>query len=90
MSTERQWVGTGHQQFVAEPPDRVPEFDPRSGDHLWVVLTMYRIDPSGFADASRTPMLDTENLLTVQGPGCYFCEEPYTPRLASRRCKGEP
>jgi hypothetical protein len=36
------------------------------------------------------PMLDQENLLTIVGPGCFYCEQPWSPRLARRRCPGEP
>ena len=35
-------------------------------------------------------MLDVENLLTVEGPGCYVCEEQYSPELAVRPCTGDP
>jgi hypothetical protein len=88
--TSRKWTGTGHQVLIEQPPDRVPDYDPRSGDHLWMVLTMYQVDPAAFLDPTRTPILDQKNLLTVQGPGCFHCEQPYTQRLASRRCPGEP
>jgi hypothetical protein len=79
------WRSTGYRQRVPGNFDRVPEYDPRSGDHLWAVFSMYRVNPQ-----AEEPMLDVENLLTVQGPGCYFCEEPYTPRLSKRRCPGKP
>lgn len=82
---DRQWRSTGHTQHVPGDVDRVPEFDPRTGDHLWTIISMYRWQPG-----TETPMLDTENLLTIQGPACYHCEQPYTQRLASRRCKGRP
>lgn len=87
---QRAWVGTGATQFVARAPDRIPDYDLRSGDHLWIVVSCYRVDPAGFTDPTRAPVLDTENLLTVQGPACYHCEEAYTPLLAKRRCKGSP
>ena len=87
---ERQWTSTGDKQLVEEPPDRTPEYDPRTGAHLWMVLTMYQVDPAAFTDPTRTPMLDRENLLSVQGPGCFHCEQVYTPNLATRRCKGHP
>lgn len=65
--------------------NKVPDFDPQSGDHLWIIMAMYRWNPG-----TESPMLDTENLLLIPSPGCFYCEEPYTPRLAQRRCKGEP
>lgn len=88
---ERAWASTGHREHVSGLEiDRIPPFDPRTGDHLWTVVTAYRVEPAGFADPTATPMLDRENLLSVAGPGCFYCEQPYTPLLASRRCKGEP
>lgn len=82
---EPAWRGTGQKQLVPGNTDRVPKFDPRAGDHLWIIMSVHRWNPD-----TETPMLDMENLLTIQGPGCYHCEQPYTPRLASRRCKGHP
>lgn len=89
---ERAWVSTGHRERIDSPSDidRIPPFDPRSGDHFWIVTTAYRVDPKQFtsADPSIMPMLDHESLVVVAGPGCYYCEQPYTPTLASRRCRG--
>lgn len=86
----RAWTSTGYSQRTPGEIDRVPDFDSRTGDHLWTIVTMYRIDPTRLADPTHTPMLDNETLLTVAGPGCYYCEQPYTPRLYRRRCKGRP
>lgn len=33
-------------------------------------------------------LLDHENVLTLEGPGCYKCEEPFSVRLSHRRCTG--
>lgn len=84
---ERAWRGTGQTQYV-DPSDynRTPEFDPRTGDHLWIILSTYRW---GGPTVER-PTLDTENLLAVVGPGCYFCEQRWTEHLSKRRCKGRP
>ena len=94
MSTDipRQWKTTGHQQLVdpATHIDRIPDFDPRTGDHLWIVITSYEVVPQQWKDPTHTPMLDTENLLSIVGPACYHCEQAWTPLLATRRCKGRP
>lgn len=50
---------------------------------MWGV--MFRATPG-----VETPMLDTENLLLITGPGCYYCEQPYSERVAMRRCSGDP
>lgn len=87
---ERQIVATGHQQHI-DPSilvDRIPDFDPRTGDHLWMVATVYRVVPQQWTDPTHTPTLDAENLLSMVGPGCYHCGQPYSPRLATRRCAG--
>lgn len=82
----REWVGTN--QSIRLPPqiDRVPEFDPRSGDHLWAIGTMYRW---GGPTVER-PTLDAENMLLLTGPGCFYCEQLWSERLAVRRCPGQP
>jgi hypothetical protein len=84
----RAWAGTGQSVRVDEFADRLPAFDPRTGDHLWIVSTTYRVDPAQWADPTHTPILDTENLLLVSPPGCWHCEQLYTPQLAKRRCRG--
>lgn len=82
-------VGTGFTQRVDKLPD-VPEFDPRSGEHCWTMAVLFRVDPVRWTDGSGRGLLDKENLITAQGPGCMFCEQIYTRRLAARRCTGEP
>lgn len=86
----RRWVSTGFTQHSRGDIDRVPDFDPRTGEHLWTIVTMYRIDPTKMSDPTHTPLLDNETLLTVAGPVCFYCEQAYTPRLLRRRCKGRP
>lgn len=80
------WQSTGQQHQIPGDVDRIPDFDPRTGEHLWTIITMYRW---GGPDVER-PTLDSENLLMVTGPGCYYCEEKYTRLLTQRRCKGHP
>lgn len=58
----------------------------RTGSHLWAALLAYRVNDPTMPDL----MLDTENLLNYPTVGCFICEEPYSPRLAYRRCPGEP
>ena len=70
--------------------DRLPDFDPRSADHLWMVSTGFRVVPEQWQNRDHTPRLDHENLLTITVPFCWFCEEAYAPRLARRRCPGHP
>jgi hypothetical protein len=55
----------------------------RQGEHLWVVLAMYRVDPT--ADQF---LLDTENLLSIEGTGCFWCEQKWTAELTARSCTG--
>ncbi len=89
MTEERTWHELGQQQ-VDNPMeiDRIPLFDPRSGEHFWIMALAYRVDPKLFADGTHTPILDRENLASVSGPGCYYCEQPYSPQIAARRCRG--
>lgn len=86
-----EWAGTGRYEQIDRPSEinRIPPYDPRSGDHCWVITTAHRVDPSQFS-MRNPPILDRETLMIVAGPGCFYCEQPYTPKLAVRRCKGEP
>lgn len=92
---EREMRGVG-QQYADESvwTRRIPPFDPRSGDHYWIIPVAFRVDPAHWAaaqhDPTITPMLDLENLAEISPPGCYHCERLWTPELARRRCKGRP
>jgi hypothetical protein len=82
-----EFSSTGFVQRVDTVPDKIPAYDPRSGDHYWVMLLSYHIiDPSKFEKGDI--LLDTENLVSVTGPGCYYCENMYTSLLLTRRCPG--
>lgn len=56
------------------------------GEHLWVCVSMFKVTP--VADAKY--LLDTENLLTIEGPGCYWCTKQWTPEVAKTKCCGGP
>jgi hypothetical protein len=87
---DRQIVPTG-QHIQVDPVDRIPDYDPRAGNHLWSMTGLWQVDPQQWSsgDASITPFLDHENLLSIAGPGCFYCEQVYTPLLASRRRGGQ-
>jgi hypothetical protein len=89
---ERAPTSTGFRQqapasvWQREPPP----YDPVARDHLWVAVLAFQVQPELWADASHTPTMDLENLVQATSPGCYYCEQLYTPRLAKRRCSGDP
>jgi len=67
--------------------------DPGRGEHLWTILTMFRVSDDAIRRLNRgedpgTGLLDHENLLTLEGPGCFKCEQPYSRYLAHRKCTG--
>ncbi len=78
---------TGHRERYDEHVNKIPEFDPRSGNHYWIFITSYKVDPEIFG-LDGPSLLDHENLVATVGPGCYYCEQPYTNYLSTRRCKG--
>lgn len=81
--------GTGIGYHAAPNLDRIPEYDPRSGNHFWIVPVAFKVDPGNF-DPSTSVNLDHENLVLIAGVGCFHCEAAYSPRLLHRRCPGEP
>lgn len=48
--------------------------NPPKGEHLWIAMAMYRIKPE---IRGQEVILDRENLLSIEGPGCYLCEAVY-------------
>lgn len=58
----------------------------KPGKHLWVFASAWLVqDPKLLGDEV---IFDQENLLTLQGPGCYKCEKPYSGQMAKRKCLG--
>lgn len=63
--------------------------DVKPGQHLWITIASFRVvNPEKWTTEQQ--IMDTENLVNVTPPGCYVCEQPYTPAVAARRCPGEP
>jgi hypothetical protein len=73
-----------------EPVWRIPDFDPRSRAHYWVFPVVFRVeDPAKALSGERQLMLDPESMVcAAQALGCFYCEEPYSERLADGACRG--
>jgi hypothetical protein len=69
--------------MVTGATDRIPEFDLRTGRHLWVRTALYQAAPE-----AEYPMLDGENLLTVSPMHCHYCKCRYGDTVARFRCAG--
>lgn len=83
--------GTGHHEHIELPFDRLPEYDPKTREHCWIMICVYRFDPAKAEDPSYGPMIfDSANLLSAGKVGCFFCEEGYEKRLTFRPCPGDP
>ncbi len=80
---------TGFVERIEGAVDRIPDYDPRSGEHLWIMTGAWKVDPKTFTSGEQG-ILDHESLLIIAGPGCYYCEQKYTPWVFNRRCKGQP
>lgn len=84
--------GTGIQFETQTGFMRAPRYDPVTSEHLWVLITTYRIaNPAAWMDESAgRQSLDSENLLAVTPIMCLHCEQVYTAELAADPCEGNP
>lgn len=79
------------EQVKAEAPDRkvlerrLAAAD-KPAEHLWIAMAMFQVDPRRWA--AEQVHMDTENLLTIEGPGCFKCEQKFSNRLARQPCRG--
>ncbi|MCM8548935.1 hypothetical protein [Streptomyces sp. STCH 565 A] len=80
---------------VPVPPAKISAelTDPGPGEHLWAILTMHRVSDDTIRRLNRGEdpgpgILDHEGLLTLEGPGCFKCEQPYSRYVAHRKCTG--
>ena len=55
------------------------------GQHFWIIAGMWKVTPP---IGGKQILLDLENLVNIDGPGCYWCEEVWTPELAKSPCRG--
>lgn len=67
-------------KFRVELPAQIP------GKHLWIMAGVWRVTPPF---GGQQVLLDMENLISLDGPGCFWCEEHWTPALAQQPCKGQ-
>ncbi len=81
--------GTGFvQEAVQKYGANIPV--PPKGEHLWTITGLWKInEPSKVASSDQPVQLDLENLLTIDGPGCYVCEQMWTPEIEKQPCPGE-
>ena len=80
---EADWLTMAQQKFAEEI--RVAML---AGDHVWISVVTHRVS-SQVLLAEEPTHLNSETVRMVQS-GCYVCEKPFDPRLAGRRCQGEP
>lgn len=79
------------QHIPAQRANRFPEMVPR--EHLWTLVAAYQVSADLAArieaGSGEKILMDAEALLTIQGPGCMWCEQEYTKAVAARPCPGD-
>jgi hypothetical protein len=78
-------VETDEVQLVFSGLHKIPEF---SGTHYWVVVSAYHVLPEKLGKEGPS-FLDLENLVSFQGPFCFYCQQGYDELSAKRRCNGQ-
>lgn len=86
-------LGAAGIRYEPISPDRLDarlKAADRPGEHLWVMVAAWIIgDPGSARDPDVLKLMDRENLVQFQGPGCFKCERPYSGKMAKRRCLGQ-
>ncbi len=82
-------AGVRYQPIPADRLNRRLQAADRPGEHLWVMVAAWLIaDPASARDPDALKLMDAENLVQFNGPGCFKCERPYSGQMAKRRCLG--
>lgn len=85
---------TGHQPFTEEVVNVAGLIDRVAppGEHFWIMNVLFKISDETLEEIATQPapamMLDLENLVSVDGPGCLVCCLKWTPDVAGRPCAG--
>lgn len=75
-------VDHGDYAFNVGGGVKLPDY--AEGEHLWVMIPMYRVEP-----APGKPLhLDQENLISLDGPGCWWCKAIWSADVEVERCSG--
>ena len=78
-----------HQEARDKFASEIP--DPGRGKHLWAMFAMYQVhNPSDCMNPDGQILMDRENLLSIDGPGCFKCEKVWSPDVERRFCQGTP
>jgi hypothetical protein len=90
--SNKDWTIGGHTVELPPGDTRVGNKDgikdPGPGKHLWIMLSVFALaDPTAITRPGAIN-LDHENLLTIEGPGCYKCEQEYKPGRENTWCRG--
>ena len=56
------------------------------GKHLWIYTHLYRANPR---PDQQQVHFDTENLLSIDGPGCFWCGRNWSKEHANSYCPGD-
>lgn len=66
--------------------DKYNKFPKRKrGEHLWVMAAIFKTVP-----IQQDVIMDHENLINIDGPGCFWCEQMWKPGLENSWCNGKP
>jgi hypothetical protein len=83
------WQGTGEVFNTPPTLHRIPEYDPKLRQHFWIIPVAYAVDPRSWKEGD-SPMLNANNICSIPGAGCYYCERVYTHVEGLKSCRGEP
>ncbi len=64
---------------------RIPKYNPETQEHLWVMHGTWQINTNTEGDL----VLDHENMISLLGPGCFYCVKIYSEEVAAMKCEGE-
>ena len=73
-----------NRAFVAEV-----EYAIKSHTHVWTVMQLHVVSGDTLTEhlaREEAPLLDGETFRAIE-VGCYVCEQPFDPRLVTRKCK---
>lgn len=79
---------TGEHVLVDAKKRHLPGLNAEPGKHLFIIATCFRVANPAADDEPF--LLDTENLLSAEGPACWVCEQLWTPGMQDTPCPGDP
>jgi hypothetical protein len=83
------FMATNRPHYNALSSARPQLLEGEPGEHVWVLMAVYRVDTTRLVTKTDPLIMDGENLASAE-VGCWVCGTHWSERRDDRECPGSP